>query len=149
MSAVFAGRWFRAPARLSSSKMGRPVGLHDIVPGRDRKTYKHKIYWAQHLTKTAEQYNSVVTIYNHPCMRRWLDFKGGRIPNQLKYVSHIPPNPDIPGGKTIAAVEARPARYWTVLKDGQEFVCYTNCVEAWFIVMGGEHFSAHNKWAMV
>lgn len=144
MSAVFAGGQFRAPARFSNAKMGRPVAIGEIVPGKDRKNYKHKIFWAASAVKTADQYNSVVTLYKNPCVRRWLEFKGGRVPKTLNYYGHTP----VPCRNPLP-ITPKPSRYWTVLMDGQEYACYTNCVEAWLIVLSGERFSPGHKWAML
>lgn len=139
MSAVLSTVRFRAPARTSSAKMGRPVGIGEIVPGKDRYTYKHKIFWASQANKTADHFNSVVTIYKNPCVRRWLEFKSGRVPQGLRYASVYSPDP----------ITSKPNRYWTVLMDGHEYACYTNCVEAWLIVVSGCQFSPAHKWAMV
>lgn len=144
MSAVFAGGRVRAPARFSNAKMGKPIGMHEIVPGKDRLKYKHRIFWASTSSKTADQNNSAVILYDNPCVRRWLEFKGGRVPKTLQYFGHTP----VPTRNPLP-ITPKPSRYWTVLMDGHEHACYTNCVEAWFVVLGGEHFSPAHKWAML
>lgn len=130
---------WRTPARTSSSRMGKPVDLFQIVPGKERYQPKHKVYWASTSNKTADQYNSVVNILNNPCARRWLEYKGGRVPKDLAYATCYDP----------PAIKPRPDRYWTVLKDGEHNACYTNCAEAWLIVYTGERFSPRNKWALL
>lgn len=130
------------PARASSSRMGKPVNLFEIVPGKDRNNYKHRIYWAKSQNTLADQYNSIVVIYKEPCIRRWLEFVGGRIPKGCAYKSYIPsylPDP----------VKPRPVRYWTLLRDGEPFACYTNCIECWLLVLSGEVFGIKHKWAML
>lgn len=127
------------PARASSSKMGKPVNLFEIVPGKDRHSYKHKIFWAKHHTRTADQYNSIVTVFKHPCPKRWLEFIGGRVPKGMAYATCYSPDP----------IKPRPVRFWTLLRDGEPYACYTNCVECWMLVLSGEHFGTKHKWSML
>jgi hypothetical protein len=130
------------PARTSSSKMGSPVSLDNIVPGKDRVHYKHRLYWTRSQTRSADQYNSIVVIYKQPCLRRWLDFVGGRIPKGVNYASFTPNyKPD--------SIKPRPMRYWTLIRDGEPFACYTNCVECWLLVLSGELFGSKHKWSML
>lgn len=128
-----------APARLSPGKMGRPVSLEYTVPGKDRRQVKHAVFWARSSLKSADQYNSVVTLYSKPDMRRWLELKGGRIPKNMPYLTLFPPD----------SIKTKPERHWTVYKDGEPFISYTNCIEAWMIVLAGTQYAPGTRWAMV
>jgi hypothetical protein len=128
-----------APARLSASKMGRPITLEYTVPGKDRHKKQHAIFWANSNKRSADAYNSVVTLYSKPDMRRWLELKGGRIPKGMPYLTLFAPE----------SIKPHCERYWTVFRDGEPFVSYTNCIEAWMIVLAGTQFAPGTRWAMV
>jgi hypothetical protein len=127
------------PARASASQTGRPLGFGDIVPGKDRHTYKHKIYWRSVSNRSADAFNSIVTTHDKPCLRRWLEFIGGKVPITLNYTTLYDP----------VHVSPRPMRYWTLYKSGEQWACYTNCVEAWLVCLAGNAFAFKDKWYLV
>jgi hypothetical protein len=127
-----------APARLSHSKMGRPPAITNMVPGRDRLNYKHKIFWTHRSRKSAEQYNAIAEVYSKPCLRRWLEYVGGRVPKTLSYRTiYSPPS-----------ITPRPARYWILVRDNEEVSCFTNCTEAWLVCIGQNIFNTKHKWSL-
>ena len=128
----------RISARVSSNKAGRPVPLAHQVPARERLDYRHRIYWSQRSKKSADQYNTIAESFDKPCLRRWLEYIGGRVPPNLRYKTSYTPGPFV----------QNPERYWVLLKGTEEVSCFTNCVEAWLVCLSANYFLSGERWTI-
>jgi hypothetical protein len=130
---------FRAPARASSSQMGKPVRMTEVVPGGLRFNYKHKIFWSARHHKTADMYNSAAAMYDIPCYRRWLEFKGSKVPRNYPY--RTPYNPP--------SITSNPPRTWTLVRGNEEICTFTNLIEAWLLCLGASSSEPFANWAVI
>lgn len=128
----------RISARVSANRMGRPIPIAHAVPFKNRNDYKHKIYWSQRSKKSATEYNTIAESYDKPCLRRWLEFIGGKVPSHLLYRTQTTP----------AQLISKPDRYWVLIEGTDEVACFTNCIEAWLVCVSANYFKSGPRWTM-
>jgi hypothetical protein len=118
----------------------RGLKLQEAVPYMLRNHYKHRMYWHSKHNKSAERYTAIASIHDKPCIRRWLEFIGSRaIPRNAGYITNYAP----------PAITSNPLRLWILVKDGEEFAVFTNCVEAWLLSVSGQVFNSSHKWSVL
>lgn len=121
-------------ARVRSSQAGKGLSIEEQVPRYARKTYNHKIYWSKKSHASAAAFNYVAEYYDgRACLRRWLEFVYGDPEPTLAYqFCYQPPT-----------IQSNPERIWTIYEGDRPIATYTNCIEAWMIVMGAKAFGAN------
>ena len=138
-----------ATARVSNARGGRVPRLSLMTPPEHRHkkihikkrirkgghvfdvsgTVDHSIARRKNSRKTADQYNSAVTCFDKPCLKRWLEFTEQKVPRRLKY-EYYPPPP----------INPKPDRVWTLVNDEGPVATFTNMVEGHLIRLGFETF---------
>jgi hypothetical protein len=144
--------------RVSNSKGGRVPALDLITPSqiRHKKVYirklihlsngsfnvsgfvDHSIAWKRASNKTAEQFNSAVTCFPRPCLRRYLEFIGERAPRGVPYQYYKPP-----------FITSNPERVWTLTEDSGPLATFTNVVEAYLVMKGFHTFGDNHEIAII
>jgi hypothetical protein len=140
----------RTPCRVSNAKAGRVPALGAITPTSMRRTkvyvpklvhlphgsfdvsgfVDHSIAWKRNSSKFAEQYNSAVLSFDRPCLRRYLEFIGARLPPGLPYqYAYTPPS-----------ILGKPSRAWSLVSDDGPVATFTNVVEAYLVMKGFHKF---------
>jgi hypothetical protein len=112
--------------------------MDNIVPRYARRTYNHKIYWSHSSHKTADMYNSVVSLYDKPCVKRWLEFRGCDSSRYVYETWYRPLN-----------IDANPERIWVLMHGKEPHTTFTSVVEAWFVLLGIYKFEEDFDWRII